>query len=130
MFELSDGIVAELRILDYEIVCIEDRSHTAQRVSGDGSDLGFGCADQRKSCYRSTAQIVERHAHDAYRLARFAPRRPETIRGPRLVIAIGEDDGAALRCGIERDLERSADLYHYTGTGLALSQSDMTSVVG
>jgi hypothetical protein len=99
-------------------------------MASDGGDLRFGRADQCKPRYRSTAQVGERDAHDARRFACLAPRCPETIRGPRLVVAIGEDDRTALRCSIERSLERSADLYDDARSGLALPQSDMGPIIG
>ena len=73
-------------------------------MPGDGRDLGLGAAGDRQPSYGSTAQVMERQADDADTLARFAPRRAETVGRPRCAVAVGQDNRAALRRGIECSL--------------------------
>jgi hypothetical protein len=99
-------------------------------MAGDRSDLGLGTLHLREPRDRRTAQIVKRDIDDAGYLTRLAPGRPETVRGPRLAFAIGEDDRAALRHHVEHGLERSADRDQNALLGLALPQADVPAVIG
>ena len=102
-FELGDGAFAEVRIAA-EIVRIEDRAHAAQRVPGDGGDLGFGAptsasrvtAVPRKSLNVTPTTPTALHAlpHDA--------RKPSEVHGLLsllvriIVLRFGEASSAAL----------------------------------
>jgi hypothetical protein len=107
-FELGDGAVAERGIAS-EIVRVHDRAHVAQRVPGDGGDLGFGGSREREPRHGGASRVVERDADHARRCARLAPGRAEAVRCPRLAVAVGEHDGRALGRQIERSFERRAE---------------------
>ena len=65
-FEFADCALSECRIAA-QIVRIEDRAYTAQRVSGDGGDLGLGTSGHCQPGHGGAAQIVKRHADHARR---------------------------------------------------------------
>src|SRR5262249_46668315 len=75
IFKLGDRTVAERRIAR-EIVRVEDRTHVAQRVPGDGGDLGLGGLRQRQPRDGGSAQVVERDSGDPGLVAGDAPTGP------------------------------------------------------
>jgi hypothetical protein len=63
-----------------EVMCVEDGTDAAQRVTGDSRDLSFRAAGDRKPRYSSSAEIVERDADETGSLTCLAPQRSEAIR--------------------------------------------------
>src|SRR5580693_528836 len=108
---------------------VEDRAYAAQRMTADGGDFGFGATGKGEPRHRRAAQVIERHADDASRLASLGPRRPEAIRCPRFAVAVGEDDRAAFWRGIERGFERRANADDYARPSLPLPRADVCSVI-
>jgi hypothetical protein len=99
---------------------VKDRMHAAQRVPGDGSDFGFSAFVNREPRHSGTAQVLKRHPDYASCLARLAPRRSKAVRCPRFSVAVGEDDRAALRCGVERGFKRRTNGDFNAPAGLRL----------
>ena len=56
-----------------QIVGVENRANVAQRMSGDGGDLGLGASGERKARDGGAAQIVKRHPNNAGGGARLTP---------------------------------------------------------
>jgi hypothetical protein len=106
-------------------MCVEDRAHAAQRVSGDSRDLRFGAATDRKPRHRRSAQVMERNANDTGALARLAPRGAEAIGRPRLAVAGREHDRRTLRSRIERGLKRCADRDDDGAPAFGLAQANL-----
>ena len=118
-FELADCVFAE-RLISAEVVSVEDGAHPSQRMASDGGDFGLGAFGDSEPGYCGTAQVIVRHANDTCQLARLAPRRPKAIRCPRFAVAVGEDDRADFRRGIERGSKRRADWNNHTRPSLPL----------
>jgi hypothetical protein len=111
-------------------MAIEDRAHIAQRQAGNGRDFRLGTSSQREPSHCRPAQVMKGHADDTCCLAGFAPRCPEAIRCPRFAFGVGEDDRAALRCGIERGFEWRANRDFNAPSGLRLPQPNPFPVIG
>ncbi len=95
-------------------MCVEDRAHAAQRVSGDGRNLRFGAAADRKPRHRRSAQIVKGNTDDPSTLAGLTPRGAKAIWRPRFAVTGSEHDGGPLRNPIQRGLKRRADRNDYS----------------
>ena len=76
------------------------------------------------------AQVIECYADDASRLACLAPRRPKAVRGPRLAVAVGEDDRCCASAWHRARLKRRTDPDDDARTRLPLPQTDVRPVVG
>src|SRR6516165_7720886 len=128
-FELRDRALGKRRIAR-EIVRIEDRAHAAQRVPGDGGDLGLSGTSNSEPRHGSAAQIMEREPEEANSLAGATPGSLEPCARPWLAIAFDEDDRRKLRRGVERGFERGADRDDDARAGLSLPQPNMRAVIG
>ena len=75
----------------------------------------------------------ERHFRNINRQSpreRIPPRESEAVGGPGLTIGIDEDDGAALRRGVQRGLQRRAYRDNNGNSGLGLLEGDPLAVTG
>ena len=58
---------------------IQDGTHIAQAMAGDGGNLRFAAADESEASDSGAAQIVESQFGDSSRDAREPPRRAEPV---------------------------------------------------
>src|ERR1700692_3307522 len=109
-FQLVNGGAGQLNV-PVQVVSIEDRLDVVQAMSGDGRDLRLRASDQREPGDCSAPEIVEGQGVNPGFTAPLLPRRPETVRRPRLVLRTDKNNRTALRHRIEGGLERCTDRY-------------------